>query len=352
VSSSGDLVGVVEACYSLEGGQAAWMRGILEAVAPSLDGGLGVLAHTFELSGDGPARIGELVMGAGNEKFAGEYFAVNSTDTDGLGAPDHLAKIHQLTLGSRWPFGTISDELVGAPEDVVRTALHGFTRFPLPIQDFAAILCRDPDGTGIMVGAPLPAARRPTAAERTRFGSVAAHIGAGLRLRRALAHGGGLTEAVLAPDGSCLHAEAAAQSRSARETLREAAKAIDRARGRLRRSNELEALGIWRGLCSGRWSLVDQFESDGRRFLVARQNAPDVHDPRQLSLRERQVAGFVAMGRSNKFTAYTLGLSPSTIALHLGSAMRKLGCHSRAELAGTLARLGAPETLADGRGER
>jgi hypothetical protein len=54
-----------------------------------------------------------------------------------------------------------------------------------------------------------------------------------------------------------------------------AAKAIDRARSRAR-SNEDEALELWQGLVAGRWSLVEQFDSDGRRFLVARKNDPVV----------------------------------------------------------------------------
>jgi len=82
-----------------------------------------------------------------------------------------------------------------------------------------------------------------------------------------------------------------------------------------------------------RWSLVDRFDSDGRRFLVARRNEPDVRDPRALSPRERQVAAFAALGHSNKLIAYTLGLSASTIATHLAAAMRKLAVRSRVELA-------------------
>jgi DNA-binding NarL/FixJ family response regulator len=85
----------------------------------------------------------------------------------------------------------------------------------------------------------------------------------------------------------------------------------------------------------GRWSLVDRFESDGRRFMVAHRNEPDVRDPRALSKRERQVVAFAATGHSNKLIGYELGVSPSSVAKHLGVAARKLGVRSRAELVAT-----------------
>jgi DNA-binding NarL/FixJ family response regulator len=74
---------------------------------------------------------------------------------------------------------------------------------------------------------------------------------------------------------------------------------------------------------------------------VARQNEPDVRDPRALSPRERQVAAFIALGHANKYVAYALGLSPSAVALHLRTAMHKLGVDSRARLIELFAALGA-----------
>jgi DNA-binding NarL/FixJ family response regulator len=113
--------------------------------------------------------------------------------------------------------------------------------------------------------------------------------------------------------------------------LRRAARAIDRARTKSR-SDEDAALDAWQGLVAGRWSLVDRFDSDGRRYLVARRNDPDVPDPRALTRRERQVLAYAALGHPLKLVAYSLGLSVSTIALHRARAMRKLGLRSQAEV--------------------
>ncbi len=66
-----------------------------------------------------------------------------------------------------------------------------------------------------------------------------------------------------------MHAEGAAKHRDARAFLRHAALATERARGALRNADPDQALQLWRGLVDGRWSLIEQFSSDGRRFLVA-----------------------------------------------------------------------------------
>ena len=207
---------------------------------------------------------------------------------------------------------------------------------PLGVQDLTGIIARDPNGHAIVLTAPMPDLRRPTRREVATWSRIAAHISAGARLRRALpgTPNGDLSEgadAVLSPSGSVTHAEVGAQSRDARESLRLAAKAIDRARSKAR-SNEDEALDLWQGLVAGRWSLVDRFDTDGRRFLIARKNDPDVTDPRALTLRERQVLAYAAMGHPLKLIAYSLGVSVSSVSTSRKAAMRKLGLRTHADV--------------------
>ena len=83
---------------------------------------------------------------------------------------------------------------------------------------------------------------------------------------------------------------------------------------------------------SERWTLVDTYERDGKRFVVARRNDVRMLLPSALSPRERQALGFAALGDSNKLIAYELGISASTVGVLLYRAAQKLGCHSRAEL--------------------
>ncbi|HEY6417283.1 MAG TPA: helix-turn-helix transcriptional regulator, partial [Acidimicrobiales bacterium] len=56
----------------------------------------------------------------------------------------------------------------------------------------------------------------------------------------------------------------------------------------------------------------------------------------ELSPRETQVARLAADGLSNPQIAAALYLSRKTVERHLSSAMRKVGVHSRVELAGRL----------------
>ena len=199
------------------------------------------------------------------------------------------------------------------------------------LSDVVGFMASDPSRRGLIItwGAKDPS--RPfQRGELRRWDRIAAHIAAGHRLRRSRFEEG---EAVLTPTGRVEHAEGPATTRAARAALREAAVAVDRARGRMRRDDPDRSLDLWRGLVSGRWSIVDRFDSDGRRYLVARRNDPTMPDPRALSLRERQVVGFAALGHSNKLIAYELGLAETTVATNLARAMRKLGVRNRVELA-------------------
>ncbi|HJK99710.1 MAG TPA: LuxR C-terminal-related transcriptional regulator [Polyangiaceae bacterium LLY-WYZ-14_1] len=113
--------------------------------------------------------------------------------------------------------------------------------------------------------------------------------------------------------------------------------AMDRARTRAGRADAERAVAAWRALVEGRWSLLDHFDSDGRRYLVARENEPATRTIRTLTPRERQVALYAAHGHSNKLIGYELGLSEGTVKAHLARAMGKLGFESRSRLASLLA---------------
>jgi DNA-binding CsgD family transcriptional regulator len=157
------------------------------------------------------------------------------------------------------------------------------------------------------------------------------HIAAAYRLRTALS-GPPDGDAVLRPDGSVVHAERDARPKHARQRLRDYAVAVERARGRLRARAPEEAVELWTGLTAGMWSLVDRFDRDGKRYLIARKNTPDALPLFSLTPREAQVVGYAVLGHSNKSIAYALGISQSRVSATEHSAMLKLGVRSRAEL--------------------
>jgi predicted ATPase/DNA-binding CsgD family transcriptional regulator len=59
-----------------------------------------------------------------------------------------------------------------------------------------------------------------------------------------------------------------------------------------------------------------------------------------LSNREREVVLFIARGLTNRQIAVALGIAERTIDSHVGNILRKLGLHSRAQVAAWVARLG------------
>jgi DNA-binding CsgD family transcriptional regulator len=161
---------------------------------------------------------------------------------------------------------------------------------------------------------------------------VAAHLAAACRLRDRTASAPETADAVLSPSGRLEQAEPCAQDAASRAALTESAKRIDRARGSVRRRDPVEAMELWRALVDGRWSLVDHFDHDGRRFLFARRNEATASRSARLSLKEREVLAHAALGHTNKFIGYQLGLAPSSVAMHLSRCARKLGARSRVEL--------------------
>ncbi len=173
-------------------------------------------------------------------------------------------------------------------------------------------------------------------AEKARWLRVRAHLETAVRLRNQLARPSARIDApapvaVIDPERGVIHAEREAHGLDARDTLRKAALSVDRART-ARTGRHDEALEIWKAMIRGEWSLVERFESDGRRFYVAHRNGENVRDPRGLSAQEARVAAFAARGFSGKLSAYYLGVSEQTIATHLKNACRKLACATKAEL--------------------
>jgi DNA-binding NarL/FixJ family response regulator len=127
-----------------------------------------------------------------------------------------------------------------------------------------------------------------------------------------------------------VHAEASAREAVAREALRDAVLRRDRAR--LERTLPAHrALDLRQCLIEERWTLVDVFERDGRRFVVALPNRPLAIDA-PLTERERQAVKALAHGLPHKEIVYDLGLAPSTVATLIARAARKLRASSPREL--------------------
>jgi DNA-binding CsgD family transcriptional regulator len=177
--------------------------------------------------------------------------------------------------------------------------------------------------------------QRLSAPRRVLLSTFATHLATAYRLHRQLASVTQTTrvdvEAVLTPAGKVDHAEVAAQSKGARQHLQDAVRRRERCRALATKEPE-RALSLSRGLVDARWTLVDHYVSGGRRYVLARENAPKPLGLASLSTRERQVVALAVHGRSNKLIAYELGLAHSTVRVLMARACVKLRATTRNEL--------------------
>ncbi|MFO0547708.1 MAG: helix-turn-helix transcriptional regulator [Polyangiaceae bacterium] len=175
----------------------------------------------------------------------------------------------------------------------------------------------------------MVALREPTSPPpRTRatFLRVAVHLATALRLRSTIGEKRPIDDAaaIVSADGQRLLHKKAELDEEASHGLFALVKDSIEAR-RTSSGDSERLLSLWTGLLAGRWSLVDSFDTDGRRYWVAHENEPVVAEDRRLTRRERQVVTMLAAGHSDTMMAYALGLSLSTVRTHLERARKKLG---------------------------
>lgn len=314
-----DLIGVVEAVYADAGDDTAWLRGIIDASFPIVDVGLGTLAYTFIADPKaGVSIIDASATGAyGAELLESAYCMQAEAGPRAMVA--FQSQVSLLTEVAIPPH--VDDDFI----ERHFKRLGGIGN----AEDVLGIVAADSSGKGVVLSSFRPGKSRLSPAFRHRWQHVVAHLASGMRLRSAAERPS--DEAVLDGGGKLYDAFGKATSRDAQLALRQAARAIDRARVRRSRAPE-EALEAWHALVDARWSLVDRFESDGRRYLIARPNPPRPPPIRPLTARERAVVALVALGRSNKLIAYELGLSVGTVGNYVTRAQQKLGMTSRAAL--------------------
>jgi hypothetical protein len=238
-----DAISIVEAAYDCEGKSRAWFHRLLEVTGPKLDRGLGVLVARYT-----PTMRPEETWVDTHKMKRGLVEALNAMGTA------YPAIFHRALSAVR-THDTASRSMGLTAKQAQSWTPYVDYLHPLGVREIIGVIARDPGGHAIFLSAPAPDTRRPTPQASSSWSRIAAHISAGSRLRRALeslplgdlAAG---ADAILSPSGSITHAEVDAQSPSARESLRRAAKAIDRARSKAR-SSEDEALDLWQGLVAG-----------------------------------------------------------------------------------------------------
>jgi DNA-binding NarL/FixJ family response regulator len=306
---------ITRSAYAFSSDLGQWASGVHETLGPSLDFGQGTLVGLVEFTQKG-LGIRHLSSRGGASRMHHAIVRLSA-----FLAP---AKLRESFFNGRI-LGSSSHHY--SDEDFARMqsrARGSRTR------DAAGWCVNDAVDHGFMVVSPsrdmLRFPEQPSPVVR-RLG---AHIATGLRLQRVLASAAfedPSVEAILDPEGRPQHTVGMARMRGALESLRQSV--LARARDN---EDELAADPAWNAVLAGRWSLVDRFDSDGRRYVIAYRNPPGVLDPRRLTPREEGVAALAAIGRSNKEIAGELGVTQSTVATLLAGALSKLGLSSRTML--------------------
>jgi DNA-binding CsgD family transcriptional regulator len=188
----------------------------------------------------------------------------------------------------------------------------------------------DPSGLGVMVSIGTERTTL-TAEELVMFQRLTTHLSSAYRCRRRLQEVSASplvdSEAILAPDGHVVDAKGPAESKAARETLRDATRSMESVRRRKKSSGEPTAQ--WRPRINGRWTLVDASDPGGNRLIAARENQTADLGLDSLTEREQQVVASAVAGRATKEIAYDLGVSYATARVLLARAYARLGVKTR-----------------------
>lgn len=321
-----DWISLVEAGYNLAGNDQQWLDKLREKADPLLGRGLWPTMMTYRYS---PTSV-VIEQTATNGPAKLVQWAQESTCQKKLSV--------DLMYRSSIPVGSLSEVVYSRMPEV----RHIPRRVSLgAMSDALAVKAHCGSGRAILLWSGFTRLTSATAGERRRWPAVISHLAAGLRMRslakhvnlNALDQGKNPVEAIIDSNGKLLHVSDQIAGNDSRASLREAARVIERIRRGRDRDEPERTMPLWQGLVEGRWSLVDRFDSDGKRFIVAIRNDPEHTDPRGLSLRERQIAEYVGIGYGNKAIAYTLGISLSTVSNSIACVLFKLGLQRRVELA-------------------
>jgi DNA-binding CsgD family transcriptional regulator len=314
-AAAADLIGLIEACYVPRQSDESWLRGVLAAARPHLDRGSGLMGYFYDVGSAGIVKPSVVTLGPTSALKLGNVVVQLSRSLPRNTVAAYYRPARAISSASSAMKGAFA-------RSPIRSFLAG-----IGSADAVNLVAMNPDGRGCSISAAAPARVTISSADRLTWTYVAAHIAAGMRLQRAPR---APVDAVLRGGGRVEHAEGAARAAPARESLERANRLIDHARGSLRRASPREAVALWHALVAGRWSLIEHFDSDGRRYLLARRNAPRLAMPdTALSHRQCQVLAYAALGHSNKVIGYELGISTSTVAVHLGAAATRLGSRTR-----------------------
>jgi DNA-binding CsgD family transcriptional regulator len=315
VNERADIIAALDAAFDIDTSDDAWLARVAETLAPLVNDGLGTASYVVRRSS--PAR--PHILRADDAWHIDLLHRVHAHATS-----DEMARTYDASTGVDSLSGLFGPRFFSS---------SSITRWILGsgLADSAAIQIGLGDRRLIVCNALREVAVLPQAMKR--FGlTLSSRIEEAYRLREHLKESAARPVAVLTPDAKVVHAEGPVRSRTAREALQHAVIEGEKARASLRSTDPARAVELFEGLVTGRLTIVERFESDGRRYLVGYENPKAVAAIRALTPREREILERVARGEPVKQIAFDLDLTPAAVGAYLHTARRKTGLRSRAEL--------------------
>jgi DNA-binding CsgD family transcriptional regulator len=335
-----DPLAVIEAAYRVDLEASEWLAGIGQLVYAQMGAGLGVMAFDYQITDDDRVQPGTVAWERDMPPGVAAAMRGNSVQLPDWFVRETYARCDADTASQ----GGGSERV----REAVRKGLASLKQLHKQAygwHDIFIVSGVDPTRHGVYFGTWLDKEHRLSPRVRETWKRIAVHLAIASRLRRRLSPNDARTpdsaDAVLTPDGRVEHASADARSTDARRDLRDAVVRIEHARTELRDRASDAAVESWRGLASGRWTLVDHFETAGRRYVLARRNDVPAEAITALTAREQQALKYAALGHSNKLIGYELGIAASTVGVLLHRASQKLGTTTRDELVAKFVKLSA-----------
>ena len=312
---------VIDAAYHIDGGDDVWLSNVMGAATPMMSRGLGMVGVLYDASRPGIFHSEHIAIGGMPMEGVTPELCREALEPGPEGAP----LVQEL-------FGRVQCALVS--ETLAKCFPNLLKYTPDGAPDIFFINSTDPTLQGCVLSANVPDHAPIEPAMHLFWSRLSAHLVTAYRLRRRLRTQKGTpleqAEAILTPEAKVAHATDAAGDSEVRELLSETVRTQARLRAKDRRADP-HAVGEWKALVDGRWSLVEHVDTDGKRMITAQRNESATSGTIGLSQHEQQVLSYATLGHSNKLIAYELGLAHSTVRVLLARAASKLGARGREE---------------------
>jgi DNA-binding NarL/FixJ family response regulator len=318
-----DLIGIVESFYTPGLSDEAWLRLVAGQVQPLID------------------RYSQGVIG-------GMYSCPD---------PCSFAPSHALLCDVPDAIQAVFFEVIRALSPIhiadsfltrtcyLSSAVRGYSELPYVrsgasqangVVDVLQLNVVEPDGEGCWFGS---AQRESSAISDDLYLTltrVARHLCAAHRLRKRHPQtrvSPNSAEAILDQGGRIQEATGVANEPSSQSVLVRAVRSMNKVRNSRRASIDPQAaIKEWQSVIAKRWTLVEHFENDGKRFVLAVDNRAKAPSLDLLSERERDVVLRALRGCNDKVIAFELGVAQSTVRVLWARAAAKVGARSRRHL--------------------